>query len=70
MLQDRDVTGEGFATVGKIAKCGHKTDANLTCDTVEEGVWLTALGYSDERGEGFDSQGMYGQTQLIGKWLS
>lgn len=53
---DRDVTGEGFATVGKIAKCGHKTDANLACDTVEEGVWLTALGYSDERGEGFDSQ--------------
>ncbi|KAH9755325.1 Chaperonin CPN60-1 [Citrus sinensis] len=54
--EDRDVTEEGFATVGKIAKCGHKTDANLTCDTVEEGVWLTALGYSDERGEGFDSQ--------------
>ncbi|KAH9755314.1 Chaperonin CPN60-1 [Citrus sinensis] len=55
-VADRDVTEEGFATVGKIAKCGHKTDANLTCDTVEEGVWLTALGYSDERGEGFDSQ--------------
>ncbi|KAH9689487.1 Chaperonin CPN60-1 [Citrus sinensis] len=55
-VADRDVTGEGFATVGKIAKCGHKTDANLACDTVEEGVWLTALGYSDERGEGFDSQ--------------
>ncbi|KAH9689479.1 60 kDa chaperonin [Citrus sinensis] len=54
--EGHDVTEEGFATVGKIAKCGHKTDANLTCDTVEEGVWLTALGYSDERGEGFDSQ--------------